>query len=577
MSHTLFTQALRAGYERIVAWADILDEINVYPVPDGDTGRNLVITLGCLRDVEQASEDLKRRLLFEARGNSGNIAAVFLTGLLSCKELSCLSDAAGKGRNLAYQAVPDPKSGTILTLFDVLIESLNENPPLGGENGWVRAVVSDLENAVRLTKTQLPQLNSAGVVDAGALGMFVFFDAFLNTLAGKGQETSLSGFAQSLRHCLKLRGPRDVLNSEEYCLDVVLRVTHENQTALNQIMEMGNSVTAVSQGQCIKLHVHMNDTVKVREHLSSMGDIVNWSEDNILEQTKQFGEPRKHGAVHVMTDAAGSVSRKDAVNLGVTLLDSYIHIGDTCLPETYVDSEYLFKAMKKNVKVFTSQASIAERCACYSKVMGLHSRVLYLCVGSFYTGNWRSAVDWQAKNDPDGRMVILDTGLASGKLALLTRFAAELALSIDDVHQIAAHVKDVMGKVQEYIFLERLRHLAAGGRMSKTSAFVGDMLHLKPIVSPFPDGARKMGVVRNRKDQVRFAFDRLHEAFGKRRGGTLLIEYSDNDNREWVESEVMPAVVSCFPQVTVFLQPFSLTSAAHMGPGTWGIAFLPDS
>ena len=99
MSDNFLSQALAAGYERIVAWADILDRINVYPVPDGDTGRNLVITLSVLRNNPSPSDLLIREILISARGNSGNIAARFLAGLLRCKDLESLGTSAEAGRD----------------------------------------------------------------------------------------------------------------------------------------------------------------------------------------------------------------------------------------------------------------------------------------------------------------------------------------------------------------------------------------------------------------------------------------------------------------------------------------------
>src|SRR3974377_1110967 len=84
--HRTFINGLAAGYERIVAWADILDRINVYPVPDGDTGRNLVITLSALRDISGDPDSLSREILLSARGNSGNIAARFLAGFLNYED-----------------------------------------------------------------------------------------------------------------------------------------------------------------------------------------------------------------------------------------------------------------------------------------------------------------------------------------------------------------------------------------------------------------------------------------------------------------------------------------------------------
>ena len=111
--------------------------------------------------------------------------------------------------------------------------------------------------------------------------------------------------------------------------------------------------------------------------------------------------------------------------------------------------------------------------------------------------------------------------------------------------------------------------------MSKPGAFFGDLLRLKPIVSPYPDGVRKMGVARSTKEQVKFAFRKLGQSLMKDRGATLLLEYTDN--RDWLEKEIKPEIEGRFPRVRVILQVMSMTSAVHMGPGTWAIAFLPDN
>ena len=152
---------------------------------------------------------------------------------------------------------------------------------------------------------------------------------------------------------------------------------------------------------------------------------------------------------------------------------------------------------------------------------------------------------------------------------------SELSLTVSDPLEVIAYVRGAIENVQEYIFLDRLQFLAAGGRMSKTSAFFGDVLHIKPIVSPYPDGARKIGVVRSTRDQVKFAFRRLEQNLLKDRKATLLLEYSDN--QEWLKGEIKPEIERRFPLAKVIMQPFSLTSAAHMGPGSWGIAFLTEN
>jgi fatty acid-binding protein DegV len=171
-------------------------------------------------------------------------------------------------------------------------------------------------------------------------------------------------------------------------------------------------------------------------------------------------------------------------------------------------------------------------------------------------------------------MTILDTGVASGKLGLVARAVAEFSLNVSDSLRVIAFAKGAIQNVQEYIFLDTLQFLAAGGRTSMTSAFFGDVFHIKPIISPYPDGARKIGVVRSLRDQVKFAFHRLEQNILEDQKATLLLEYSDN--KEWLEGEIKPEIERRFPLVQVIIQPLSLTSAAHMGPGSWGMAFLKE-
>ncbi len=570
--HETIMSGLSAGYERIVAWADILDRINVYPVPDGDTGRNLVITLSTLRNPWQDEVKLVREILLTARGNSGNIAARFLAGFLGCEDLSSLHVSVESGRDLAYKAVQDPQPGTMLSFFDAFVESVKRNPP-AQTGAWVDSVILDLEASVKATTQQLKELREAGVVDSGALGMLVFLDPLLNILAGR--EARGSGFTEELKSFFSLSGTWKEQRPHGYCLDVVLEVGQEQEDLTRHLMAVGESVVAMHDGNYFKLHLHTLDTEKVKQRLATYGSVLTWAEDDLAEQGAHFGKLEKQPVLHVMTDAAGTMTRETATDLGITLLNSYVTIGDHCLPESYLRPSHLFEAMKAGVPVSTSQASIAERHESYNKVLKLHDRVLYLCVGSFFTGNHSTVLGWKAENDPEDRMIVIDTGAASGKLGLAARATAEFSLTAGDPSAVVAFARAAIRQAEEYIFLDRLQFLAAGGRMSKTGAFFGDLLRIKPIVSPYPDGARKMGVARSTTEQVKFAFRRLEQGLRRDRAATLLLEFTDN--RDWLEKEIKPEIEGRFPRVRVIMQVMSMTSAVHMGPGTWGIAFLPDN
>ena len=276
-----------------------------------------------------------------------------------------------------------------------------------------------------------------------------------------------------------------------------------------------------------------------------------------------------------MTDAAGSVTNQDAKKYGFTLLNSYLTIGDKCLPETYFHPDELYSAMNKGVKVSTSQASVYERHQFYESALERFEKVLYLCVGSVFTGNYQAALQWKKEHDKQDSFMIMDTGAASGRLGTIALATARYLAETNDMKKTVVFARKAMRACEEYVFLDKLQYLAAGGRLSKTSAFFGDMLNMKPVISPLPEGAKKVGTVRNQEDQVKFALTKLDASLKDDSNALIMLEYSDNKN--WVNGTVKKKIEELYPDAEIILQPLSLTSGAHMGPGTWGVAFLPET
>ena len=283
----------------------------------------------------------------------------------------------------------------------------------------------------------------------------------------------------------------------------------------------------------------------------------------------------RQGAIHIMTDAAGSVTRKNSRELGLTLLDSYIIAGEKSLPETLFSPKELYQSMRQGIRVSTSQASVFERHQYYQRVLTQYPKVLYLCVGSVFTGNYEVAVDWKAKNDPDERMTVIDTGAASGRLGAIVIATARYAAQTKDPEAVINFAQRAVEKCEEYVFIDKLKYLAAGGRLAKSSAFFGDVFHVKPIISPIAEGAKKVGAVRNRNGQLKFALDKLKGVFDNESSAFIILEYSDN--RDWANDTVKKEIQAHYPSAEIMLQPLSLTSGVHMGPGTWAVAFLPPA
>jgi DegV family protein with EDD domain len=565
-----FQKAHIAGVERVAAWSDVLDDINVFPVADGDTGRNLKISLTPLRYLQNDPEETIHKLLLAARGNSGNIAARFFSEFLAADSCASLAQAAKSGRDRAWQAVSKPMPGTMLTVLDTLVDFLATSN-FENKTEYVDKIIDLLEEAVKSTPELLPKLKQAGVVDSGALGMYIFLEGFFKSLIGRHNEfRPISAIFQGL---LEISSAYRVEMKEGYCVDAVIQLDKDAEDKVSRLTRYGENVVVIPHKDYLKVHLHTGNSRDARAQIESLGDVIHWNDDNLGSQIREFTRPHPRGAIHIMTDAAGSVTRQDSRELGLTLLDSYITAGEKSLPETLFSPAELYRSMRQGVRVSTSQASVFERHQYYQRVLTQYPRVLYLCVGSVFTGNYDVAVEWKAGNDPDDRLTVIDTGAASGRLGAIVIACARYAAQTSDPAAVINFAQRAVEKCEEYVFLDRLKYLAAGGRLAKSSAFFGDVLRVKPVISPTAEGARKVGAVKNRNGQFKYALEKLARAFDKDSAPFIMLEYSDNC--DWVNEAVKKEIRARYPSAEIILQPLSLTSGVHMGPGTWAMAYLP--
>jgi uncharacterized protein len=555
--------SLAAGYACLAASADLLDRINVFPVADGDTGTNLRISLAPFRDTEKGGELMKERLARCATGNSGNIAAAFFSEFCRTKDSAQLAEKAALGRAKAWQAIGDPLPGTMLTIFDSLASSLGRQQL---DSNCYAVLIADLQEAVRDTTQLLENLRNANVVDSGALGMYVFFEGFFRNLIGiKDQPDSVFDlFAGSLSIAPSFQAPV----SHDYCVDTVVEISEEQKSGRENLADLGESVVVVRGDTSVKIHVHTPDPAGLRSRLADLGTIVKWSDEVIVQQGFPAGS--RTPPLHIVTDAAGSLTRVMARHHGITLLDSYIIVGDDSRPESLYSSEEIYALMRRGKKITTAQASTFERRQHYLNICRQFGPSLYLAVGSAFTGNYDTALAWKNENDSGNLFTVLDTGAASGRLALIALLTARFGETASSAQEIIGFANEIIENCEEYVFIHELKYLVAGGRVSRAGGFFGDLLSMKPVISPTRSGVKKAGVVRSTAGQLAFAMDKLQEKYNNSAAPVIMLQYSDN--RDWVVAHVQPQITSLLPEAEVLLTPLSLTSGVHMGPGTWSMA-----
>ncbi len=302
---------LREMFAAATAWLernkDQVNAINVFPVPDGDTGTNMFLTMRSMVEEAQRCGEagagammaaMSHGALMGARGNSGVILSQILRGAARATEGARLLDSGGlaeafrEGSSAAYQAVTKPVEGTILTVIRDVADACAD----GGQPGLVALLETAAEAAkesVARTPMLLPVLAEAGVVDAGGQGLFVLIEGMLKHLRGDDIGAAVSAAGPVEQEWLSVVEQRHHAEPSRYgyCLEVLLEGQKMDVAALrDEILQLGDSVIVVGDEALIRIHVHTDDPGAVLRLGTSLGQLAQVKVDNINRQAERFME-----------------------------------------------------------------------------------------------------------------------------------------------------------------------------------------------------------------------------------------------------------------------------------------------
>ena len=359
-----------------------LNDLNVFPVPDGDTGTNMSMTIGAaaadLRktedpNLEQAAKVAASAMLRGARGNSGVILSLLMRGISKTLKGAEVSDgvlwaqALQEGVDAAYKAVMKPAEGTILTVARLAAAKAAE---AAKENNFIEfvhtAAVAEAKIALENTINQNPVLKKAGVVDAGGKGWLVALEAMLSSLQGQDVEVPEGCDAAQVKESANF----DDFNTEDitfaYCTEFI--IDRENDKDPEQLRaflsQLGDSLVLVDDDDIIKVHVHTNDPGKALSEGLTYGSFVTVKVENMrLQHTEkvmseqeldpQIAEPEK--PLGVVSVCAGAGLADVFTNLGV---DQIISGGQTMNPSTQDILEAVNKVPAETVFVLPNNKNI---------------------------------------------------------------------------------------------------------------------------------------------------------------------------------------------------------------------------
>jgi fatty acid kinase len=323
-----------------------IDDLNVYPVPDGDTGTNLTMTVRAVVDELDKStakdrpalvKEVTRAALMGARGNSGVILSQIIRGaaeVLGSEETidgQVVAQAFQAARDAAYRAVREPVEGTMLSVIRELAEESEEGVDAVPE--LLERLVWRGEQAVARTPEQLDVLREAGVVDAGGAGLLEIVRGLAATVAGEPLPEAPPGLEEVSADAI-----HQELSKYRYCTTFVIEGDGLDQNAMEEeLLQLGDSLLVVGDPEALKVHVHTDHPGRALEIGTRVGVIDRVEIANMHEQTVQRearlleAVPDAPAASAVVAVVAGDGNRKLFESLGATRI---VEGGQTMNPAT---------------------------------------------------------------------------------------------------------------------------------------------------------------------------------------------------------------------------------------------------
>ena len=328
LNGTSYRDMVISGANNLANEKDNINRLNVFPVPDGDTGINMSLTMGAVRsdlpsfkgNVSQCADKVASMLLRGARGNSGVILSLFFRGM--SKEFKGketvdtpeLAAAFKRGVDAAYKSVMKPTEGTILTVMRVSAEKALEKAEeyKGRVEDFMPYVLSVAEDTLAKTPEMLPVLKQAGLVDAGGRGLVVIFEGMVAYL--KGEPVALLDGAEKQTEAEM--SAFDQFNTEDivfpYCTECIVGKDEKyfgegKAEKLHQfVLKAGDSAVFVDDTDIIKLHVHTSDPGKVLSEALKYGALLTVKIENMREQHSSLttDAPAEAPAAEAPLDAA---------------------------------------------------------------------------------------------------------------------------------------------------------------------------------------------------------------------------------------------------------------------------------
>ncbi len=581
-----------------------INDLNVYPVADGDTGTNMLLTV---QAVEKAAaglagtstadrcEALARAALRGARGNSGMILSQMVRGAADVIADAPLIDgptiaeALRNASDTAYNAVPNPVEGTMLTVIRGLADGAES-----ADSGTVEAVLTAalVQGKITLEATidMLPELTEAGVVDSGAYGVLSIVEGLAAGIAGHDVGPSI-----------EISAPAVIETEHEpsqfrFCTSFVLEdATIELDELQAQLAPLGDSLLVMGDRRQAKIHVHTDEpqqAISLAEAAGVVSD-VNVDDMHRQEEARLARVARRARDEHART--TGSLDRStpldatrtaivtdSASDLPAELLTDNMFVvpisvtfgTESFLPGVNLELEEFYARLTAGTDLPTTAApSMGEFAETYAAALERFESVIVLNVNRKMSATVEVGRRAALEVDPD-RITVIETESVSFQLGLLVRriqARLERGTTLGEVEDFV----DTFRRTKTCLFsLDTLEFLRRGGRIGRAKALVGNLLHLRPILEISEGEIVPVQRVRGADKVLPAMRDLLEERTDPDRALRVVLAHSRSaEALPQLEAAVRESRPKAIIDMAMEIGP---TVGTHVGPGAIAFGFFHD-
>jgi len=587
-----FKEMALLSYQKIERQKEQINKINIFPVPDQDTGTNLAKTLAGIKNaiegkefknLSEISEAVLDGALASAQGNAGVIYTGFLAGFLplfnknpvNAKKLAL---AFEKGAQRARLSIQNPKEGTILDVIDAANQSFKEGAEK--ESNIIilfKMAVEKAKEALLATREKMEIFRKANVVDAGGLGFLIILESYLEAL----EPVLTKAQAREEKPSEKIKRFVQIISNRYEIVSLLENPRLSEEKIKERLKRLGDSIDVIQIGNKIKLHIHTDYPEEVRDVIRQFGRISAIRIEDMAREVVGLESVRR-SSIGIVTDEVADLTQKIVERYQIEIVPYKLDWseGENLVGENiYQKMEEADKMGIKNPPK-TSQATPKDFLSAYQKQLQKFERVLSIVITSKLSGGYNSACQAREmlSEEEEKRVFVLDSLNATAGQALLVLKAIELIQSQMEIEEILEELKKEIPDVKLYAFIQDPKWLEKGGRCTPSQANWMRRLQkfgLRPLIGLKNGKLVKIGFRFGVKEIPEAIFREIESKSKKNRerGKKIRVVITHADNL--IEAKKLKEKLKDIQAEISFINLTSPVAGVHIGPGGLIAAWMP--